>query len=114
MHEFKLIHNIFSTVIDFARNNALHSVNKVTLQVGRLRQLAPEFLRFAFAVIGKDTIIDGAHLEIEHVPVSFMCRDCSKQFTVDDDVYVCPECQSSNLEFLSGKEIILVSIEGER
>lgn len=114
MHEFKLIQTVFSTVMETAKANTLNSVNKVTLQVGRLRQVVPEFMRFAFAIIGKDTIADNAQLEIEHIPVTFLCRDCIRQFTVEEDTYLCPECQSSNLEFLNGKELIIASIEGEK
>lgn len=114
MHEFKLIQNIFTIILDTANSNALRSVKKVTLQVGKLRQLAPEFLRFAFAIVSKDTIADGAELEVQHIPVTMKCGSCSQQSAIEEDYYLCPTCQSTDLEVLSGKELIIASIEGEK
>lgn len=114
MHELKIIQDIFPIIENVAKENHLKSINKVFLQVGGLRQVVPEFLQFAFVTVAKDTIVAiGAELIIEAIPITARCKHCQKQFTVGENIYVCPHCDSSDLEILTGKEIILESIDGE-
>jgi hydrogenase nickel incorporation protein HypA/HybF len=78
MHEFTLIQNIFTTILNVAADNQLKRITKVTLHVGRLRQVVPDFLQFAFATTAKNTIAEGATLEIEHIPITVLCQNMSK------------------------------------
>ena len=112
MHELSLIQNIFATILKIAADNQLQRITKVTLQIGQLRQVVPEFLQFAFTATAKDTIAAEAQLVIEHIPITVLCQSCSQKFTVTENIYICPYCQSTKLEILSGKEIIIASIEG--
>ncbi len=113
MHELKIIQDVFPIIENVAKENHLKSINKVFLQVGGLRQVVPEFLQFAFATVAKDTIAAGAELIIELIPITARCKNCQKQFTVGENIYVCPHCDSSDLEILTGKEIVLAGVDGE-
>lgn len=114
MHELTLIQNIFTTILNVAADNQLKRITRVTLHVGQLRQVVPDFLQFAFTTTAKNTIAENAVLQIEHVPVTIMCQTCHKKSTVEENIYICPLCQSTKLEILSGKEIIIANIEGEQ
>jgi hydrogenase nickel incorporation protein HypA/HybF len=113
MHEFKIIQDIFPIIENVVRENHLKSVNKVYLQIGKLRQVVLEFLQFAFTTATKNTVAAGAELIIELIPITAKCRTCQRQFAVEENIYICPHCNNSNLEILTGKEIVLVSVEGE-
>jgi len=112
MHELKIIQDVFPIIENVAKENHLKSVTKVVLQVGALRQVIPEFLQFAFATIAKDTVAAGGELIIESIPITARCKTCLKQFTIEENVYICPHCNSSDFEILTGKEIILESVDG--
>ncbi|CAL7959775.1 Hydrogenase maturation factor HypA [Gammaproteobacteria bacterium] len=114
MHELKIIQDVFPIIENVAKENRLKSVTKVVLQVGALRQVIHEFLQFAFATVAKDTIAASAELIIESIPITARCKACHKQFTVGENTYICPYCDSSDLEILTGKEVILESIDGEK
>jgi hydrogenase nickel incorporation protein HypA/HybF len=114
MHEFGIIQNIFKVIEDVAAKNQLRSVNKVVLRIGGLRQVVPEFLRFAFETISKGTIAENAELIITEVPIKVKCHACAKEYVVKQRIYVCPECNEGKCEVLSGKEIMVESIEGEK
>lgn len=113
MHELKIIQNIFPIIENVAKENHLKSVNKVVLRVGTLRQIVPEFLKFAFVTVSKDTIATGAELVIESIPITARCKTCQQQFTVEENIYICPYCDNTDLEILTGKEIVLESMEGD-
>ena len=113
MHELKIIQDVFPLIEEVAKKNHLKSINKVVLGIGKLRQVKSEFLQFAFATLAENTIAAGAELIIELITITVFCRDCKKQFTVEDSIYLCPQCESVSLEVLTGKEVILESIDGE-
>lgn len=114
MHELKIIQDIFPLIEKVAKENHLRLINKVVLSIGELRQVQKEFLQFAFANIAQDTIASGAELVIKPIPVTMFCESCKKQFTVKKDVYICPGCSGVTLNCLTGKEVILESVDGER
>lgn len=113
MHELSIIQNILPLIERVAAENHMTSVKKVTLKVGRLRQIVPEFLKFAFESVTKTTVAEGAELIVESVPILVLCKSCQQQFVVEENIYLCPNCNHTDLQVLTGKEIILESIEGE-
>ena len=112
MHELKIIQDIFPMIEAVAQKNHLKSINRVVLQVGVLRQVVSEFLRFAFSEVAKNTIAENAELVIEPIPVTVCCRFCKLESKPVANIYICSGCGSSNLEVLTGKEIILATING--
>lgn len=86
-------------------------VTAVNLKIGKLAAVVPESLRFCFDVAVKDTLLTGAKLVIEEVPVVARCKDCNAQWTIDEPVFICKTCQSGSLEILSGRELDIESIE---
>ena len=86
-------------------------VTAVNLKIGKLAAVVPESLRFCFDVVVKDTLLAGAQLVIEEVPVVARCKDCNAQWTIDAPVFICKTCQSGSLEILSGRELDIESIE---
>ncbi|MEK6730617.1 MAG: hydrogenase maturation nickel metallochaperone HypA [Pseudomonadota bacterium] len=113
MHELSIIQDILKTIEQTAIKNDLKKINKATLEIGQMRQCIPEFLQFAFETLTKDTIASGAQLIIREIPVKALCLQCKKEFQVIDDSYGCPHCDSIELDILSGKEIVLSSIDGD-
>ncbi len=113
MHEFSIIQDILKTVKQTAANNHLKKVNKATLEIGQLRQCVPEFLQFAFEILAKDTVASGAELIVREISVKALCLHCRKEFKIENNSYSCPYCDSMDLDVLSGKEVVLASIEGD-
>jgi hydrogenase nickel incorporation protein HypA/HybF len=86
----------------------------VRVRIGRFSGVEPEALRFAWQVLRKGTISAEAELEIEEVPIRLRCRACEAEFAADPDDLSCPLCECLEHELLSGRELDLQSIQGER
>jgi len=114
MHEFGIIENIFKVIEKTAEDNGLSRISKVRLKIGKMRQVVPELMQNAFAIVSEQTIANGAVLEIEKVPIRMKCLTCGGEFMVREQEYICPECGSVRLETLSGQELVLESVEGEK
>ena len=86
-------------------------VERINLRIGKLSAIVPDSLTFCFGVAIKETRLEGARLNIEQVPVVAMCKDCDHHWTIDEPAFTCPQCNSSSIELISGKELDIVSIE---
>jgi len=113
MHELTVISNIFNIILDAAEKNNLSKISKISLKVGRQRHLASDLMKFAFDSVSKDTIAAGAFLDIEKVDIKMRCRSCGLNFIVEDNTYLCVSCGSAGLETISGRDLLIESIEGE-
>lgn len=114
MHEFSIIENILTIVEEISEKEGLTSVSKVTLLIGKMRQIVPDTMSFAFEAAAKGTIADSAALEMEFVPIKIHCNECGNEFIVKNHTYVCEQCGSTDLSVLEGQELIIKNIEGER
>ena len=113
MHELTVVSSIFKIILEAAESNNLTKISKISIKVGRQRHLAPDLMKFAFDSISKDTIAAGAILNIERVDIKLKCRSCGLDFIVEDNTYICISCGSPVLETISGKDLLIESIEGE-
>jgi hydrogenase nickel incorporation protein HypA/HybF len=71
----------------------------------------PEALRFAFDVVCRDTIAEGASLEMETVPAAGWCPVCRAEFECADFINECPRCHNPNGELRRGRELEIASVE---
>jgi hydrogenase nickel incorporation protein HypA/HybF len=111
MHELGLLERLVEMVQDEARRNNVTQVHRLRLKVGVMSGVVPDALRFAFDAVTPGTILAGATLEIEELPVVCRCRDCETVFQPEAPVYVCPQCESLHAELLQGEELTLESME---
>ena len=79
----------------------------------RLRQVVPSSLAFAFGVLSRDTLCDGAVLEQEIVPARLHCADCAREWEIELPVFRCPSCGGAEVQVVSGDELEVESIEVE-
>ena len=113
MHELSIMGNILDIVLEYAGRYNAHKVTKINLTVGELSDLIPEWMQTYFDFVSKDTIADKAELVIDKVPAIIKCLSCSHEYAMNRDnwQFMCPKCDSAEIEILSGKEFTVKSIE---
>lgn len=112
MHELGLVESAMETVLRHAAERRAAQVNRVVLRIGSLAGVEPEALRFAFDVVTRGTIAEGAELEIEAVEAESFCAECRQTFTPEGGVvFICPRCGSLSGELRHGRELELARIE---
>lgn len=110
MHELSLSRAVVKTV---ARHAAGRRVAVVNLRIGRMRQVVPSTLGFYFEFAARDTVCEGAHLEMEVVEVRLRCATCDHAWEIDLPAFRCPACSGSDVEVVAGNEFEVESIEVE-
>jgi hydrogenase nickel incorporation protein HypA/HybF len=110
MHELSISSAVVQTAIDHA---AGRQVSVVSVRAGHLRQVVPRSLHFYFEIVARDTVVEGARLELEIVPARLRCTGCDHEWDVQTPAFRCPQCQGGDVTVLSGEELEVESIEVE-
>ncbi len=113
MHEVAIMTEAVRMAAEAARAAGAARVTSVRLRVGTLSSALPEALRFAWDVVCRDTLVEGARLEIESVPAACWCGTCQTEFACLDFVNECPACHNVSGELRRGRELDLAAVELE-
>jgi hydrogenase nickel incorporation protein HypA/HybF len=113
MHELKIAEDLSTIVLNTAFSNRLSKVTKVNIIFGQMIQIVPDIFEFAFRETVRNTVAAGAELDIEIVPVIMSCLNCKNDFLVEENLFACNICGSTDLGIKQGKELFIKSIEGD-
>ena len=86
-------------------------VKTVWLEIGDLSSIEPEALLFGFAAVTRNSLANGAKLEIINMPGSAWCMKCAKEVDIKNRFDECPECGSYQLQVTSGDEMRIKELE---
>jgi hydrogenase nickel incorporation protein HypA/HybF len=111
MHELAIAQNILEIVQQSVPEEKAQWVRSVRMRVGPLSGVVADSLDFCFGAIIGDTKLRQARLAIEQLPLILRCKNCRNEFKTADLQFLCPACNSSSLELISGKELEIVEIE---
>jgi hydrogenase nickel incorporation protein HypA/HybF len=111
MHEVSIMEGAVHLAVDAAKKAGAGRVLALRLRVGTLSGAVPEALRFAFDVVCRGTMAEGASLEMETVPAAGWCPVCRAEFACRDFIDECPRCHSPNGELRRGRELEIASVE---
>jgi hydrogenase nickel incorporation protein HypA/HybF len=109
MHELGITQNIIAIVSENAQGQ---KVKRVLLEVGKLSAIMPDAIKFCFDICAKDTIVEGALLEIIEIPGMAKCRQCDSIIHLEKPFGIC-QCGSVQLELITGEELNIKEIEVE-
>ena len=114
MHELPITESIFKVVLKHARSSNARKVITVRMRIGKLSDLEDEWIQRYFDYLSKDTVAEGAKLDIERTPVVLQCNACTTSFEVDMtkiEGMVCPACGQEGGTLVSGREYCIKEIE---
>ncbi|HVE25710.1 MAG TPA: hydrogenase maturation nickel metallochaperone HypA [Sporichthya sp.] len=109
MHELSLCRTIFTIV---ERTAAGRQVETIHVQVGRLRQVVPDTLRYCWGLLSESTPLAGSVLEVESMPAVVACSRCQAHTHLTDALLVvCGDCGAVDVEVVSGEEFLLTTLD---
>ncbi|MBO7675495.1 MAG: hydrogenase maturation nickel metallochaperone HypA [Atopobiaceae bacterium] len=112
MHELGIVFHMIETLEEVARQNELTTIQKVTLNLGEVSGVLPDYLVdcWNWAVKRTDVLHD-AMLDVVPLLAVTVCNDCGKTYATVEHGKICPHCDSPNTVLLHGNEIEIDTIE---
>lgn len=105
MHEMSLAQNILEIVDEILSEENHSELKEVVVDIGELIAVVPESLQFCYSALIEQTAYRKSKLTINILPIKAMCKTCHRQVKVDKFYFVCPQCQSQELEIIQGQEL---------
>lgn len=115
MHELGIVLSVADKVLEIARDNELTEIKSVTMQIGEISSVIPDYLMKCFpAAVERSPMFEGTKLKIEILPARYLCHVCGESFSLQElkEAGGCPYCKETQLlEMLTGRECFIKNIE---
>ena len=113
MHEMTLAESVLQIVEDAARRDGLRRVRAVWLEIGQLSSIEPEAMRFCFDAVARDSVAEGARLEIITTAGAAWCDGCSELVALAELGAACARCGGYRLRPTEGTGMRVKELEAE-
>ena len=113
MHELGVVFHIIDDVTEVGRENNLTNIQSVTLQLGTVSTVIPDYLKDCWKwAVNRTELLKGADLIIEPIEAITYCEDCKSTYDTIKHGKICPNCGSKNTFLLQGTEFMIKEIAG--
>ena len=111
MHEMSLAEGVLQLIEDAARAQSFTQVNTVRLEIGELSGVEPEAMRFCFDAVTRNSVAQGAQLEIITLPGVGWCMACAQSVPMKEVFGECPQCGGYQMQVTGGTEMRVKDLE---
>ncbi|XZE56808.1 hydrogenase maturation nickel metallochaperone HypA [Planctomycetaceae bacterium SH139] len=110
MHEFSVIRSLLNQLPQFVPGVPSVDLREIFISVGPLSGIEPLLAEAAFEQLRDSAGLGACRLTIEHVPLLACCGECQQTFEVESFRFVCPHCESSEVQITSGDAVIIKAV----
>jgi len=114
VHEMAIVDSLFKIINDKVEEHQIQKILKVKLKVGEMTAVEHMTLTACFEAYAQNTVVEGAELVIERIPLQGKCRECTNVFRVCNYNFQCPQCESRSVDIIAGRELYIESLEVEQ
>lgn len=113
MHEMSLAEGIRGIVEDAAATQGFARVKAVVLEIGELAAVEEEALLFSLEVVLRDSVADGARIDVVPVAGCGWCMRCACTVALHKLYDPCPACGGYQVQTTGGTEMRVRELEVE-
>lgn len=111
MHELGVVFHIADSVVKIAEENEAAHVHSVTLELGQVSTVIPEYLIDVWKWNCKRVpLLTDCELKVEQIPAITHCDGCGKDYDTVPQGRICPHCGSDQTWLLQGREVNIKDI----
>lgn len=112
MHELGVVFYVIDDVKKVAEENQVEHVNSVTIQLGEVSTVIPEYLIDCWNwAVKKHEILTDCELKVERIDAITYCEDCKQTYPTVKFGKICPHCGSEKTYLIQGNEFTIKEIE---
>lgn len=111
MHELGVVFHISDSVVRIAEENQAEKVRSVTLEIGEVSTVIPEYLIDVWKWNCKRVpLLEDCKLLVERIPAVTWCDSCGKTYPTVPHGRICPHCGSDKTWLQTGNEVNIKDI----
>lgn len=112
MHELGVVFYVIDDVKKVAEENDVEHVHSVTIELGEVSTVIPDYLIdcWNWAVKKHDILVD-CELKVERIDAITYCTSCGAKYSTVEFGKVCPHCGSEDTYLVQGNEFNIKEIE---
>lgn len=111
MHELGVAFHIADSVVRIAEENDAKRVHSVTLELGQVSTVLPDYLIDVWNWHCKRVpILNGCQLLVEQIKAITYCDSCGKTYETVPQGKICPHCGSDKTWLQTGNEVNIKDI----
>ncbi len=114
MHELGIVVQITKTLDSLVKENQLEDISRVTLQIGKVSGIVPEYLIDCWKYYRKNKpYLIHSNLTYEWIEAITQCQSCKKEYHTIQYGKECPYCHSMYTYLIQGNECLIKEIEAQ-
>lgn len=111
MHELGVVFYVIDDVKAVAKENNVEHVTSVTIQLGEVSTVIPEYLEDCWNwAVKKHDILTDCKLVIEEIQAVTFCENCQQNYPTVAHGKICPHCGSERTYLVKGNEFTIKDI----
>lgn len=110
MHEMSITQGIIELCLEHAPGKKVLSLE---VEIGQLSSVVPDAIEFCFEACSRDTLLEGAELNIIRIPGLGHCQECGVKTSLSEVFGSCKKCGGHRITILAGEELRVREIEVE-
>ena len=112
MHELGTVLYIIDQVEKVVEENSLTQVASVTVQIGEVSGIIPDYITDAWKwAIKESKYLKDTELKVEKLEAVTFCEDCKKTYSTVKYAKICPYCGSEKTYLVTDNEYAIKEIE---
>lgn len=111
MHELSVCHALLDEVARVATAHDARTVERISVEVGRLSGVEPELLARAFEIARLGTCAAQAELSLTVLDIMVRCSDCGIASPAQPNRLLCAGCGGYRTQVVQGAELRLRAVE---
>ena len=114
MHELGIVFNITKQIDEIAKENKVNKVISLTVEVGEVSTVVPEYFKDCFEWAKKKTeYLKDCKLNLVVLSALSYCEDCKQTYNTVQFGKTCPHCKSEHTYLVTGNKVKMKQIEVE-
>jgi hydrogenase nickel incorporation protein HypA/HybF len=111
MHELGIARALVDTALAaIAERGLMRRATLLRVEIGRFTAVVPDSLRFYVEVLSRGTLLEGAELAIESIPLRTRCLSCAYESEPELPSLLCERCEEL-VTIVAGRELRLLSVD---
>ena len=110
MHELSVASNLMDICLEKAAENNASKITGIKLKIGKLSGIEIHFLKEAFEAVCTGSIAENCEFDYFLQDIVIFCKICRKEYSIKDNIFICPKCETRDIKVVDGEELVLMNI----